>query len=211
MWGLCSGPMHFLFFKKSSSFLAGRCFPDGQFIGKWGEGVKDLTGNTQSFISLPTLPPLLFKNLLAMIHSMWDLGSLFPDQGSNTHSLHKECRILTTGPPRSSIFSFHFHPLSYLHFQDPNSSWFFKVNILPVPCSYDPLPCLLFQSPLLHLFLFPRNRLKSLMHGQLPSCWLHLEKKKSFFFFYIISHILEGRRDRYIDMQPSGSGSPWYF
>ena len=46
MWGLCSGPMHFLFFKKSSSFLAGRCFPDGQFIGKWGEGVKDLTGNT---------------------------------------------------------------------------------------------------------------------------------------------------------------------
>ena len=33
-------------------------------------------------------------------------GIQFPDQGLNSGPLHQECRILATGPPRKSLFSF---------------------------------------------------------------------------------------------------------
>ena len=32
-------------------------------------------------------------------HAVWHVGSKFPDQGSNPHPLHRQCRVLTTRPP----------------------------------------------------------------------------------------------------------------
>ena len=37
------------------------------------------------------------------------VGSLFPDQGLNPRSLHWKSRILTTGPPRKSLYFFSFY------------------------------------------------------------------------------------------------------
>lgn len=70
------------------------------------------------------------------------------------------------------------------------------VSISPLCTHWGPrFPILLLQSPLLHLFLFLRNLLQSLMHGQLPSCWLHFFKKIPFLLF---GNILEGKRDKYV-------------
>lgn len=62
---------------------------------------------------------------------------------------------------------------------------------------------LLIQSPLLYLFLFLRNLLKPLMHGQLLSCWLHfLKKKKKKILFH---HLVAFWKGEEINMH---SGSP---
>ena len=34
--------------------------------------------------------------------TVWHVGFLFPDQGSNPHPLHLRCGVLTTGPPGES-------------------------------------------------------------------------------------------------------------
>lgn len=39
-------------------------------------------------------------------HITWHVGSLFPNQGSNPHSLHCRYGVLTTGPLRKSTFNF---------------------------------------------------------------------------------------------------------
>lgn len=111
------------------------------------------------------------------------------------------------GPDRKCVeFNQPFH--SQLHFVstlchtcipgNPRSPGFFKTNLFPVPRAPSTLTgdldflILRLQSALLHLFLFPRQLLKSLMHGQLLSCWLHQQK-----YFLTFGNILKGRRDTY--------------
>ena len=49
-------------------------------------------------------------------HAIWPVGPYFPDQGSNPFPLHWKLRVLTTGPPRKSLFLsfFLFFLITYL-------------------------------------------------------------------------------------------------
>ena len=55
-------------------------------------------------------------------------GSYFLDQGLNLGPQQWKCRILTTGPPRNSLFYFRICILNYLYSKSKFLEWFTEVN-----------------------------------------------------------------------------------